>query len=249
MKTLRFGPVAWAFEGSAAPWLAPWVVDARHEALPALRVREGDPGAVGDAVGRGDGWCVARVDEGFEVVTAGTSQRVGGALRAAVASMVAREAPGRGALLVHAGAVRVRGGVALLVAPPGTGKSTAVRAAGPRAFAGNAVLVDAPADAPLAMALPFAGDPDPSLDAPGEAPVRAVLSLRRAEAPSVEWIEGWRATTSLARAVVRPQGDDPYARERADLTLALLRSTRHAVLRAPPGPGYLPALDVALESV
>lgn len=260
MKILRFGPIAWELEGEIPEWLGGWVNDEEDFDGELLRVKRAEPRDRGRAsdekseeklLGCGEGWRIvgASPSQAVEVVITGSVKLRGRELRAALASLVAREAPRHGALLVHASAVRVKNGVALLIAPKGTGKTTAARAAGERAFAGNAVLVCGVNGEAHALALPFAGDPDPSLDARGTEPVQAIFSLQRAESLTIEWCDRGRATIPLARAVVRPHGGEPFARERAELTLTLASSIPHAVLRTPVGPGYLSALDAALEDL
>jgi hypothetical protein len=167
---------------------------------------------------------------------------------AAFCELVARDASLHGALLLHAGAVTVPDGVALLVAAPGVGKTTAVRAAGERAFASNAVLLEMTGiGAPVARAMPFTREPAPELEAPRPAALAAVAFVHRADAPSVEWIAGSLATMRLMPHVTRPRGADPHARARTDLALALGGRVRALRLGLPWGPGYLAALDAALH--
>lgn len=166
---------------------------------------------------------------------------------AALAAIVARDAPAAGCLVLHAGALRVEGGVALLVAPGGTGKTTFVCNAGARAFAHNAVVLRVPdAGAVEAWSLPFAGDPRPELDAAGSAAVRVVALLRRGDEPGFEWTSRSEATIPIARACVRPPGPDSMARERSVLAFALAERVFSGRLRTTRGPHDLAPLDRAL---
>lgn len=165
------------------------------------------------------------------------------------AALVAHDAPSVGALVIHCAAVRVEGGVALLLAKGGTGKSTFARAAGARSFAHNAVIVAVEGeDGPRAWSLPFAGDPQPDLDASGAARVRVVALLERGEAPGFEWTPRSEATTSLARSCVRAPAVDPWARERFMLALALAARVAVGRIRTTRGPRDLESLDAALST-
>lgn len=245
---LRFGPVVLRVEGPAVhpllhPYRAPATPGARRvvvtvaDALPA----ETHP---------------ATAEVGFALVAHPAPDHVtlrGDPARhtpwlAALCEIVARDAPAHGCLLLHAGAVTVAGGVALLVAPPGVGKTTAVRAAGERAFASNAVLLDLTAEgAPRVWAMPFTREPAPELESARSLPLVAVAFVQRSPEAGVEWIAGSLATMRLMPHVTRPRGDDPHARARTELALSL--GVRAAALRLglPWGPGYLRALDAALH--
>lgn len=244
---LRFGPLALRVEG---PALHPLL--ARHEApVPdgARRV------VVTAAAALPPHTLAATAEVGFalepaadhdELVLAGDLTRPTPWL-AAFCELVARDAPGHRCLLVHAGAVAVSGGVALLVAAPGVGKTTAVRAAGDRAFASNAVLLDLSGPQATVRAMPFTREPAPELDAADERPLVALAFVHRATDPTVEWTDALRATLGLMPHVTRPRGADPHARVRSDLALSAGRSARALRLGLPWGPGYLAALDSALH--
>lgn len=164
-----------------------------------------------------------------------------------IAQLVARDLSALGALLLHASAVRVDGGVALLTGPPGVGKTTFARHDPARAFAGNAVCARRGDHGWVAAALPFASDPDPSLDAPGEAPVVAIAELAWAPSPSLEWLPGARATFIVARACVVPVlGAAPRA-TRAAAALDLAASVAIASLRAAGTRADLDLLDRSLH--
>jgi len=168
---------------------------------------------------------------------------------AALCEIVARDAPTHGCLLVHAGAIRVAGGVALLIAPPGVGKTTAVRSAGRRAFASNAVLLDLSRGSPTVSAMPFAREPAPELDSPGSLPLVALAFVERSPDATVEWIAPSLATIRLMPHITRPRGGDPHARVRTDLALSMGGKARALTLGLPLGTGYLAALDAALHSM
>lgn len=166
---------------------------------------------------------------------------------AALALLIGQDAPGLGALVIHGAAVRVDGGVALLLAKSGTGKSTFAACHRARSFAHNAVVVAAREDARFeAWALPFAGDPRPELDADGSAVVRAVCTLERGREPGLEWISRGAATIALARAVVRAPVHDLWARERFVLGSRLAERARAGRLRTTRGPDDLDPLDRSL---
>jgi hypothetical protein len=168
---------------------------------------------------------------------------------AALSAIVARDAPAAGALVVHCAALRVRGGVALVVAPCGTGKTTLAAGEAKRSFAHNAVLVSREVAAGWGcVALPFAGDPRPELDAPGREPVVLIARLQRATQPGFEWIRRVEATTSLLQACVRPPGRDPMAAERFMIASELVSAVSTGRLYATPYPGALDALDARLHT-
>jgi hypothetical protein len=245
---LAFGPLAYEVELGEGVAVPPWA--ARHETRtePLRRVVVERVASLPEASGKGD-----FADEGFlashgagahrVLVAAGREARWG----AALAALVAHDAPSVGALVVHCAAVRVDGGVALLLAKGGTGKTTFARNAGARSFAHNAVIADAKnPDAVRVWALPFAGDPRPDLDAEGAAPVRVVALLERGEAPGFEWIPRAAATIPLARSCVRAPAADPWARERFMLALALAAKVAVGRIRTTRGPRDLEPLDAAL---
>jgi hypothetical protein len=245
---LRFGPVALRVEGPAVhplldPHRAPATPGARRVVV-----------SVADALPAGTHPATAEV--GFALVAHADHDRV--TLRgdpgrptpwlAALCEIVARDASTHGCLLLHAGAVTVPGGVALLVAPPGVGKTTAVRAAGDRAFASNAVLLDlSVGGAPVVWAMPFTREPAPELESARSLPLAAVAFVQRSPEAGVEWIAASLATMRLMPHVTRPRGDDPHARARTELALSLGSGVATLRLGLPWGPGYLAALDAALH--
>lgn len=245
---LRFGPVALRVEGPAVhPLLGPYRAPAAQGARRVVV-------SLADALPAGTHPATAEV--GFALVAHADHDRV--TLRgdpgrhtpwlAALCEVVARDAPARGGLLLHAGAVTVAGGVALLVAPPGVGKTTAVRAAGERAFASNAVLIDLSiGGAPVVRAMPFTREPAPELESGRALPLVAVAFVQRAPEAGVEWIAASLATMRLMPHVTRPRGDDPHVRARTELALALGSGVPALRLGLPWGPGYLAALDAALH--
>ncbi len=246
---LAFGPLTYVVEGPDELPVPPWCERHRGEregAAQAVTVEALDalPAAEGDG---------AFADAGFVAWHGLAAHRIvvdrarGPRWASALAALVGHDAPAVGAVVIHCAAIRVDGGVALLLAPSGTGKTTFARAAGPRSFAHNAVIVgDDGEGRPVAWALPFAGDPQRELDAPGAAPVRVVAQLVRAEAPGFEWIARSAATVSLARATVRAPTRDPWARERFMVASALATRAIVGRLCTSRGPRDLEPLDAAL---
>lgn len=160
------------------------------------------------------------------------------------ARVVARDAVEVDAVAAHGAAVRVAGGVVLLLAPGGTGKTTFAAGAGARSFAHNAVLVT-PTPAPTAWALPFAGDARPELDVPESAPLRAVALLERGTAPGVEWIPRSAATVMLVRSCAWDSPEEPVARRRNMIALALAARLPALRVWCTPRPFDLAILDAA----
>ncbi len=246
---LRFGPVSLSVDGPPPhPLLGRWVTDVEGTAR---RV------AVSTVHALPDDAPTATAEVGFALTTLPDHDRL--ALLddpsrhtpwlAAMCEVVARDAPLSGCLLLHAGAVTVGGGVVLLVAAPGVGKTTAVRASGGRAFASNAVLVEVPgaASVPIVWAMPFAREPAPELDSPHPLPLVGVAFVSRQPRASVEWMPAPLATMCLMPHVSRPRGADPHARLRTTLALELGGRARALKLGLTLGPGYLEALDAALH--
>lgn len=241
---LAFGPLRYRVHGGEVPdALARFAVADVAEARDVwVRAAHG-----GDAPApTGNGFALRRAPEGDTVTLLHARSPAAGWV-AAVAELVLSDGPPRGVAVLHAGAVSVARGVVALLGPPGVGKTTAVRNAGARAFAGGALLAEVDDGSVRVRALPFAGDPTPSLDAPGAATLRAALAVVRGSAPAVEWVGGLAATTVLMAAVVRPRGVDPCPRARGDLALQLARMVPCGRLCTPATSGYLPALDAALE--
>jgi len=244
---LCFGPVALAVEGPPPhPLLHPWQSDPPAEAR---RVTVSSMSTLAPGVS------AVTAEAGFALTTHPDHDHVSivddparhAPWAAAMCELVARDAPLLGCLLLHAGAVRVAGGVALLVAAPGVGKTTAVRAAGERAFASNSVLVELSMGSapPTVRAMPFNREAAPELEASGALPLVAVAFVHRHSLPSVEWMAGSLATMRLMPHVTRPRGADPHARARTSLALSLGGRVRALTLGLPWGPGYLAALDAA----
>jgi hypothetical protein len=244
---LLFGPIALRVEGPSLhplldPYRAPVGADARRVVV-----------TVADELPPGT--AAATVEVGFALVAHADHDHLtlrGDPSRptpwlAAFCELVARDAPLHRCLLLHAGAVTVAGGVALLVAPPGVGKTTAVRAAAGRAFASNAVLIDLSHEAPIVLAMPFTREPAPELESLRSLPLAALAFVHRAPEPTIEWISGSLATIRLMPHVTRPRGADPHARARTDLALSMGERARALRLGMPRGPGYLAALDAALQ--
>lgn len=246
---LRFGPVALRVEG---PALHP-LLEVYRAAVPAgarrvvVTVADALPPSTPPSTAE-VGFALAAHPDRDELTLRGDPARHTPWL-AALCEVVARDAPTLGCMLLHAGAVTAPGGVALLLAPPGVGKTTAVRGAGGRAFASNAVLIDLAGEgrAPAVWAMPFTREPAPELESPGALPLAALAFVYRSPEPTAEWIAGSLATIRLMPHVTRPRGDDPHARARTGLALAMGGRVRALRLGLPRGPAYLAALDAALN--
>lgn len=248
---LAFGPLTYVVEGPDGLAVPAWCEAHRTDREgPARRVEvslaEALPAPEGDGSFGDVGFVATHGAEGHRVVV---ERSRGARWGAALAALLGHDAPGEGAVVIHGAAVRVEGGVALLLAPCGTGKTTFARAAGSRSFAHNAVIARCDeAGALWVWSLPFAGDPHPELDAQGVAALRVVAQLRRGERPGFEWIARSEATIDLVRATVRAPARDPWARERFMIASALATRARVGRLRTTRGPGDLEALDAALHT-
>lgn len=183
----------------------------------------------------------ARVDGAVITV----SRRHPRALLGVLATVLAQRAPTVGAVVLHAAAVTVAGGVALLFAPSGTGKSTFAELAGARAFAHNAVVVTA-GDIATAWAFPFAGDARPALDQTGARTVRVLARLERGRAPGFEWLPRSHATTTVMRHCARAPDRDALAAERFVIASSLPLRAPFGRLFASRDPHDLDPLDSAL---
>ncbi len=244
---LRFGPVALRVEGPSLhplldPYRAPVGDDARR-----VRVTLADELPPGAAPATAEVGFALDAHPDHDQLTLRGDPSWPTPWLAGFCELVARDAALHRCLLVHAGAVTVEGGVALLVAPPGVGKTTAVRHAGARAFASNAVLLDLSGEVPTALAMPFTREPAPELESPSRLPLAALAFVHRSPEAAVEWIAGTLATIRLMPHVTRPRGGDPHARARTDLALSMGARARALKLGLPWGPGYLAALDAALQ--
>lgn len=252
---LAFGPLRYALKGLSAEALPPvlrgYVVpaaegDRRVTVTVAEVFAPPDP----DAGRFGNGYWHATGETGDRVWVRPESARwPGRGLLAALSELVVRDAPSVEAVALHAAALRAGRGLVLVVAPPGTGKTTLARAAGSGCFAHNAVLVRDDG----ARALPFAGDPDAALDDAGVAPVTALVELVRdgdvdAVGAAFEWAPRGRATTLGMKACARPQGRDPFAAQRAVIALRLLAPLPCARLRVCAPAAAWPVLQAALRA-
>lgn len=236
--TLAFGPLAYRVaRAHVPPRLAPfWREDAEGRrvevvsapappsARPTLRaalLREADADTVfvrpPDALSLTDGLC----------------------------TLVSLDAPSQGCVLVHAAAITTPHGLALLVGPPGVGKSTLARRDPRRAFAFNSVLLHTDG---RCWPMPFAGvDDDPWVAPSPPQKAAALIELVRSDRASVECLSGVHATVTLTRACVRPTGADPAGAERARCVFVLAGSVVALRLGLTDDPGYLAALDSALQ--
>lgn len=214
MVALRFGPVSYELAGALPRFLDPY----RVEGVGARRVE----------VEAGEGATPVR---DASVTIEATRHRIflrpdadpERSLHAPLAELVARDLSEHGALMLHASAVRVEGGVALLIGPPSVGKTTFARHDPTRAFAGNAACVWQIEGRWRVEALPFASDPDPDLDARGAEDLVAMVELRRG-GEGFEWIPPARATGVIMSRMGATTLDDPWRRERALAALDLAAS-------------------------
>lgn len=242
ITALAFGPLRYALRGSVPRFLAPFAQERQGDEL-SLELRLGDapPGAVsvwGTAVSLEGERRVIHLPEGSDPERA---------LHAPLAELAARDLPCAGGILLHASAVRAERGAALLVGPPSVGKTTFARHDPARALAGNAVGVWRSERGWVCAALPFASDPDPTLDAPGEHPLAAIVELHRASAPWFEWQPPARATVSLMKRVAAPSLDDPCKRARVSCALDLAATVALASLGVTGSRADLDHLDRCLN--
>jgi hypothetical protein len=166
---------------------------------------------------------------------------------AAMCALLAQDAPAARCLVIHGCAVKVVGGVALLVAPRRTGKTTFAQNAGVRAFAHNAVVVEVREQTKV-WALPFAHDGHLELVSGGCAVLQCLATLVRGEFSAFEWLPRANATVQLIQACARAPGHDALAHERFVVALDLLSSTKTGRLTTTRGPNDLWPLDQALAA-
>lgn len=239
---LAFGPLRYALSGPIPRFLGPFAQAPRGDERP-LEVRVGDAPAGAWAV-RGT---AVSLEGDRRVIHLPAGSDPARALHAPLAELTARDLPCAGALMLHASAVRAASGAVLLVGPPSVGKTTFARHDPSRALAGNAVCVWRTDRGWVCAALPFASDPDPALDAPGEHPVGAIVELHRASAPWFEWQPAARATVTLMKRVAAPSLDDPCKRARASCALDLAATVALASLGVTGSRADLDHLDRCLN--
>jgi hypothetical protein len=242
ITALAFGPLRYALHGPLPRFLAPFAREPRGDEL-ALTLHVGDAPADAVAV-RGTAVSLEGERRGIHLPEGSDPER---ALHAPLAELAARDLPGVGALLLHASAVRGERGAVLLVGPPSVGKTTFARHDRARALAGNAVCAWRSDRGWVCAALPFASDPDPGLDAPGEHLIEAIVELHRAAAPWFEWQTPARATVSLMKRVSAPSLDDPCKRARASCALDLAAAVALASLGVTGSRADLDHLDRCLN--
>lgn len=239
---LAFGPLRYALHGPLPGLLAPYARPLRGDEL-TLEVRVGDAPPSALKV-----WGTAVSLEGERrVIHLPFGSDPERALHAPLAALAARDLPSAGALLLHASAVRAAGGAALLVGPPSVGKTTFARHDPARALAGNAVCAWRSDRGWVGAALPFASDPDPGLDAPGEFPLAAIVELHRASEPWFEWQTPGGATVTLMKRLATPSLDDPWKRARASCALDLAATVALASLGVTGSRADLDHLDRCLN--
>lgn len=239
---LALGPLRYALEGPVPRFLAPYAGPPRAGDVP-LAIRVGEAPRDAAAV-----WGTAVSFEGdLRVIHVPAGRDLERALHAPLAELAARDLPSKGALLLHASAVRAPGGAALLIGPPSVGKTTFARHDPARALAGNAVCAWRGGGGWVCAALPFASDPDPDLDAPGEHGLTAIVELHRAPAPWFEWQPPPRATVTLMKRVAAPSLVDPWKKARASCALDLAAAVALASLGVTGSRADLDHLDRCLN--
>ncbi|MEZ4392510.1 MAG: hypothetical protein R3A48_15590 [Polyangiales bacterium] len=236
MVALRLGPLSYELVGARPRFLDPYLVAGVGARRVEVAVGEGET-PVRDAS--------VTVEAARHRVFLRPGADPERSLHAPLAELAARDLPEHGALLLHASAVRVAGGVALLVGPPSVGKTTFARHDPSRAFAGNAACARRVGGRWRAEALPFASDPDPDLDARGAETLVAVVELRRG-VEGFEWIPPARATGLIMRRIGATTLDDPWRRERALAALDLAASVALASLGVAGRASDLERLDRSL---
>ncbi len=248
--TLAVGPLRYSIEGAPPPpWLQRYAVPAspddrrvHFEVVDDPQPRPTTPSGL-----QGFGYAVDSRD-GIDFARIVRSAHPAEGFLSALGGIVVRDAPSVEAMVIHAGALRIQDGVALVMAPPGTGKTTLVRAGASRAFAHNAVLVRRAESAEMtAWSLPFAGDPDPSLDAPGTAPVRVLVELVRSTCSRFEWRTPAQATIRVVKSCARPPGQDPSPATRVRLAFEMA-SRPFGILFAGAPTEALDVFDAALAA-
>jgi hypothetical protein len=130
-------------------------------------------------------------------------------LVAGLGGIVSWFAPRHDMAVLHAGAVGVGQGAAMLLAPPRGGKSTAVRESGARALSFNGLLVGPGA---TAWPLPFTGRDDPPLGAAQPRRITWGVLLRMGPEAGHRMLRLTEATHALLRSVVVVRGDPESAR-------------------------------------
>lgn len=214
MVAIRFGPLSYELAGVLPRFLAPYAVEGVGARRVDVEVGEGAT-PVRDAS--------VTIEPGRHRIFLRPDADPERSLHAPLAELVARDLGAHGALLLHASAVRVPGGVAVLVGPPSVGKTTFARHDPARAFAGNAVCARRVDGRWRAEALPFASDPDPELDAAGVEDLVVTVELHRG-GEGFEWIAPARATGVIMNRASATTLDDPWRRERALAALDLAAS-------------------------
>jgi hypothetical protein len=167
--------------------------------------------------------------------------------REVLSDRVARDSIRVGALVLHAGAIDTAGGALLLVAAPGTGKSTRVAAAGARALADNSVLVQVEPTVKM-WTLPFAGGDAHASPSAARDRIAFVAELGRSEQTVVRSLPETELSFTLTRAIVWPLEDERDRAERARLGLEFVGKIRGIRLDTPPDAGYLSVVDQLLGS-
>ena len=124
--TLALGPLRYSIEGAPLPpWLQRYAVPASTDdrKVHFEFVESPHPLPSTPAGLQGFGY-VVDPDDGFDRARIVRSMHPAEGFLSALGGIVVRDAPSVEAMVIHAGALRIQDGVALVMAPPGTGKTT-----------------------------------------------------------------------------------------------------------------------------
>ncbi|MBL8604187.1 MAG: hypothetical protein JNK72_19830 [Myxococcales bacterium] len=247
---VRLGPLCVAIEGASQ--LGPTLDALRVEAAADFTVTVHEQGALDAPDGNG---FESRADDPLAAAVMPYDARwPGRGLLAWLTEVVASAAPARGASVLHAAALDTPRGVVGLVGAPGVGKTTLVRARRARARANNALWVEVAGEGLRAWALPFAGDPDASLDAPAAFEISAWVRVEAgwAETPQrssrFEWQHPGRATPAMMRSLIRPRRGAFWSKDAWQLGLRCLTARPVGRLVIGACDDALRCLDAACET-
>lgn len=163
-----------------------------------------------------------------------------------LADAVARDSISAHSLVLHAGAIDAASGAVLLLAPPGTGKSTRVAAAGARALADNSVLIRVEPTLQL-WTLPFAGGDAIASPSASRERIALVAALGRGDTPGARSLPDTDLMFTITSAIVWPVEDARERAVRARLAFEFAGKIRGIRLDTPPDAGYLSVVDRLLS--
>lgn len=242
VRGVAFGPLQYRVEGDPPAYLHAYACNPRGS-VATLRFADGAPPP--GALRVRDAHVV--IAEGLRAVYLDAGADPERATHAPLAELVAGDLPACGAIMLHASAVRAASGAALLIGPPSVGKTTFARHDRSRALAGNAVCVWSGSGGWRGAALPFASDPDPTLDAREEFSVAVIVELHRGAHPRFEWLAPLRATVAVMKCLAAPPFADPDRAVRAALALDLVARVGVASLAVTGDRADLGLLDESLN--